>query len=281
MTEQTLRSSDWNGRNGHQWLLHQARLDAMLAPFGSAAIAAAALMPDMHVLDIGCGAGDSTLAIADQVGENGTALGIDISQALIGRARERAEATGSRARFDLSDAAQASFPAAMFDCLFSRFGVMFFDDPVAAFPHLRPTLKPDGQLLFACWRSAGDNDWVRLPMRAIAEIVSPTPPPPPHAPGPFSFGDPARITDVLSAAGFNDIVITPFDHDILFGETVAAAVQRALDVGPLERALAGQPDTVRARAIMAVGNAFDARRTDRGVVINGAAWIVAARPVAH
>lgn len=281
MTEQTLRSSDWNGRNGHQWLLHQDRLDAMLAPFGSTAIAAAALKPGMDVLDIGCGAGDSTLAIAEQVGENGTALGIDISQALIGRARERAEATGSRARFDLSDAAQAPFPAAMFDCLFSRFGVMFFDDPVAAFAHLRPTLKPDGQLLFACWRAAGDNDWVRLPMRAIAEIVPPAPPSSPDAPGPFSFGDPARITDVLSAAGFNDIVITPFDHDILFGETVAAAVQRALDVGPLERALAGQPDTVRARAIMAVGNAFDARRTDRGVVINGAAWIVAARPVAH
>lgn len=273
---QHLSASDWNGRNGQQWLANQMRLDQMLAPFGDAAIAAAMLTMGDHVLDVGCGAGDSSLRIADMVGPDGDVLGIDISQALIGRAHERARASGSRATFRLTDAASDPLDGARFDCLFSRFGVMFFDRPVVALTHLHGLLRPNGRLAFVCWRGAADNDWVSLPLGAIRHIVPPPEPPMPDAPGPFSFGDPARIHHILSSAGFTDIAIMPFDHQIRFGADVADAVQRACDVGPLERALRDCPDDVRARALDAVGDGFARRVTPQGVMIDGAAWIVTA-----
>ncbi|SER19332.1 class I SAM-dependent methyltransferase [Sphingobium sp. YR768] len=276
MTAEKVQASDWNGRNGDQWVAHQASLDQMLAPFGAAAIAAAAPQPGDHILDIGCGAGDSSLHIAGLVGQAGTVMGLDISAALIERAGERARNSGSSALFQLADAARAPLPVATYDCLFSRFGVMFFDDPVAAFGHMRSALKPDGRLVFVCWRTAAENDWVSLPMGAIKGIVPSTPPPPADAPGPFSFGDGDRVRTILSAAGFADIALTPFDHAIPFASDVAAAVRRACDVGPLERALLHQSDAVRAQAMQAVGDAFAGRRTEEGVIINGAAWIVTA-----
>lgn len=276
MTAEKVQASDWNGRNGDQWVAHQAVLDQMLAPFGAAAIAAAAPQPGDHILDIGCGAGDSSLHIAGLVGQAGTVMGLDISAALIERAGERARNSGSSALFQLADAARAPLPVATYDCLFSRFGVMFFDDPVAAFGHMRSALKPDGRLVFVCWRTAAENDWVSLPMGAIKSIVPPAPPPSPETPGPFSFGNVDRVHHILSTAGFGNIMITPFDHAIPFASDVAGAVRRACDVGPLERALLDRPDAVRAQAMQAVGDAFASRLTDEGVIINGAAWIVKA-----
>jgi SAM-dependent methyltransferase len=276
MTAEKVQASDWNGRNGDQWVAHQASLDQMLAPFGAAAIAAAAPQPGEHILDIGCGAGDSSLHIAGLVGQAGTVMGLDISAALIERAGERTRSSGSSALFQLADAARAPLPVATYDCLFSRFGVMFFDDPVAAFGHMRSALKPDGRLVFVCWRTAAENDWVSLPIGAIKGIVPLAAPSPADAPGPFSFGNADRVRHILSAAGFGDITLTPFDHAIPFAPDVAGAVRRACDVGPLERALLGQPDAVRAQAMQAVGDAFAGRLTAEGVVINGAAWIVTA-----
>jgi SAM-dependent methyltransferase len=276
MTAEKVQASDWNGRNGDQWVAHQASLDQMLAPFGAAAIAVAAPQPGDHILDIGCGAGDSSLHIANLVDHSGSVMGLDISAALIERAGERARSSGSSALFQLADAARAPLPVATYDCLFSRFGVMFFDDPVAAFGHMRSALKPDGRLVFVCWRTAAENDWVSLPMGAIKGIAPPTAPPHANAPGPFSFGDGGRVRQILSTAGFGDITLTPFDHAIPFAPDVAGAVRRACDVGPLERALLGQPDAVRAQAMQAVGDAFAGRLTAEGVVINGAAWIVTA-----
>lgn len=278
-----LQIDDWNGATGARWVDNQERLDRILAPYGEAALEAAAARRGEAVLDIGCGAGGTTLALAASVQPGGRVVGVDISEPLIARARERAAAATLPIDFRLEDASRAALPVASFDLLFSRFGVMFFDDPAAAFAHMRGALKPGGRLAFVCWRTAAENDWVRLPMGAIRGIVTPPPPPDPEAPGPFSFGDRGRVERILADAGFVDVALAPFDHLVPFGRgtTRAAAlddaVEMAFQVGPLSRALADQPDTIRAQAADAVRAAFAERPGEESVLIDGAAWIVTAR----
>lgn len=250
--------------------------------FGQAAIEAAAPAAGERVLDVGCGAGASSLALAARVGAGGQVLGVDISEPLIGRARALAP-QDTPVLFRLADASSAELPERAFDILFSRFGVMFFGDPTGAFAHMRRALKPGGRVAFVCWRGAAENDWMRLPMGAINGIVPPTAPPDPEAPGPFSFGDPARVARILTAAGFTDIAIAPFDACVPFGEgatrdaAIDDAVKMTFEVGPLSRALVDQPDDIRARASAAVRAAFAGRAGERSVMINGATWIVTAR----
>ncbi|MBS4001873.1 MAG: methyltransferase domain-containing protein [Afipia sp.] len=274
--------ANWNGQSGKRWLAHQARLDARMAVFGQAAIKAAAPATGERVLDVGCGAGASSLALAACVGAEGQVLGLDISEPLIDRARALAP-NEAPVLFRVADASSAELPESAFDLLFSRFGVMFFDDPTGAFAHMRRALKPSGRVAFVCWRSAAENDWVRLPMAAIKGIIPPMGPPDPEAPGPFSFGDRGRIAHILTAAGFTNIAITPFDASLPFGEgatrdaAIDDAVKMTLDVGPLSRVLADQPDDIRARASVAVRAAFAGRPGDQSVMIDSATWIVTAR----
>lgn len=282
MTGNSAQAFDWNGNSGERWLANQERLDRMLAAYGDAAVVAAAPQPGEQVLDIGCGAGATTLDIARLVRPDGFVLGVDISAQLIGRARACA-GEGSGVAFLLSDASREAFAPSRFDLLFSRFGVMFFDDPVAAFAHMRLALKPKGRIVFVCWREAAQNDWTRLPMAAIRGIVPPAPPGDPEAPGPFSFGDRGRVTRILTDAGYSDVAFEAIDHPILFGlgatreAAIDDAVDHALEVGPLGRALADQPDDVRVRAIAAVRAAFAEKVGPDGVRIEGAAWVVTAR----
>src|SRR5947207_10285485 len=256
--------ADWNGQSGERWVAYQARLDAMMAVFGQAAIEAAAPATGERVLDVGCGAGASSLDLAARVGAGGHVLGVDISEPLIGRARALAP-QDTPALFLVADASSTELPEGAFDILFSRFGVMFFDDPTAAFAHMRRALKPGARVAFVCWRGMAENDWVRLPMGAIKGIVPPTAPPDPEAPGPFSFGDQGWVARILTVAGFTDVAIAPFDASIPFGEggtrdaAIDDAVQMAVEVGPLSRVLADQPDDIRARASAAVRAAFAAR----------------------
>ncbi|MCW2318559.1 SAM-dependent methyltransferase [Rhodoblastus acidophilus] len=274
--------ADWNGQSGERWVAFQTRLDAMLAVFGQAAIEAASPATGERVLDVGCGSGASTLALASRVGADGQVLGVDISEPLIGRARALAP-QDTPALFRVADASSAELPEGGFDILFSRFGVMFFDDPKGAFAHMRRALRPDGRVAFVCWRGVAENDWVRLPMGAIKGVIPLAAPPDPEAPGPFSFGDRGRVARILTAAGFTNIAMAPFDASIPFGEggtrdaAIDDAVEMAIEVGPLSRALADQPDDIRARASAAVRAAFAGRPGERSVMIDGAAWIVTAR----
>ncbi|MEM5460727.1 class I SAM-dependent methyltransferase [Paraburkholderia phytofirmans] len=273
---------DWNGQSGERWVANQARLNALVAVFGQAAIEAAAPATGERVLDIGCGAGASSLALAARVGAEGQVLGVDISEPLIDRARALAR-HDTPALFLVADASSAELPEGAFDILFSRFGVMFFPDPTAAFAHMRRALRPGGRVAFVCWRGAAENDWMRLPVGALKDIVPPSALPDPEAPGPFSFGDREHVARILMAAGFTEIVISPFDAAVPFGEgetrdaAIDDAVRMTLEVGPLSRALAGQPDDIRARASAAVRAAFASLSGEGSVMINGAAWVVMAR----
>ncbi|MCE0461412.1 MULTISPECIES: class I SAM-dependent methyltransferase [Pseudomonas] len=283
MTEQkAYQVADWNGQSGEYWAVNQARLDAMFAAFGQAAIEAAVPATGERVLDVGCGAGASSLDLAARVGAGGQVLGVDISEPLIGRARALAP-QDTPVLFHVADASSDELPEGAFDILFSRFGVMFFDDPTAAFTHMRRALRPGGRVAFVCWRGVAENDWVRLPMIAIKDIVPLPAPPGPEAPGPFSFGDRGRVERILTAAGFTDITIAPFDASISFGQgetrdaAIDDAVKMAFEGGPLSLVLADQPDDIRAHAWAAVRAAFAGLPGERSVVIDGAAWIVTAR----
>ena len=274
--------ADWNGQSAERWIAYQARLDAMMAVFGQAAIEAAAPATGERVLDVGCGAGASSLDLAARIGAGGHVLGVDISEPLIGRARALAP-PDTPVLFQVADASSTELPEGAFDILFSRFGVMFFDDPTAAFAHMRRALRPGGRVAFVCWRGAAENDWMRLPVGALKGILPPGALPDPEAPGPFSFGDRVRMARILTAAGFTDIAIMPFDASVPFGEgetrdaAIDDAVKMTLEVGPLSRVLADQPDDIRARASAAVRAAFASLPGERSVMINGAAWIVMAR----
>ncbi len=266
----------WNRAGGERWVAHQVALDAMVRPFGAAALARLAAQPGEHVLDIGCGCGDTLLQLAQSVGERGSVTGIDLSLPMLARARERAPF----ATLLEGDATMQTF-ARRFDALFSRFGVMFFPDPIQAFGHLASALRAGGRLAFVCWRAPAENPWVSLPVEAARDVRPDVVFPwqgDPESPGPFSFARRERIAEVLGAAGFTAVDIEAFDSEVVLSHTgLAAAVQFALTVGPAARLVAEATPEQRARIEQAVAGAFAPHMRDERLLLRGAAWVVAAQ----
>jgi SAM-dependent methyltransferase len=268
----------WNSDEATHWVRDQARYDEMLAPFTDALLERAALPVDADVLDIGCGTGFTTRAAARRTPE-GRATGVDVSEPMIAAARALAQADGLRnVDFSVGDAQTASF-AADHAAVISRFGVMFFDDPVAAFTNLRTALRPDGQLTFVCWQPMLDNEWMAVPLMAVLAHVSPPAPADPSTPGPFSLGERDRIVDVLGAAGFGEVTVEPGSTPILVGGpgSVAEAVafMRATGMGRLllaDREAPGVRD-----ALDAIATALEPHHDGEGVRLGSATWLVTAR----
>jgi SAM-dependent methyltransferase len=262
----------WNEQAGPTWAAEQAALDRQLAPLGHRVMAELDLAAGERVLDVGCGAGETSLELAAQGAE---VLGVDISRPLLEVARRRAEGQG-RVRFLEADAQAHPFPPGTFDAVFSRFGVMFFADPAAAFANLRRALKPGGRLAFVCWRRPDENPFMTAPMAAaLQHVAAPPPPPDPHAPGPFAFADPDRVRDILSAAGFTDIALTPHDEKIGRND-LDTALALSLKIGPLGAVLRENPDR-RDAVVGAVRDLLAAHDGPDGVTLDSATWIVTAR----
>lgn len=231
----------WNDAAGRTWADLQDRIDRQIRPLGLAAMERLAPASGEHVLDVGCGCGDTSLELARRVGPDGGVLGLDISAPMLEVARGRAEAAGARnLAFHEADAQTAALPASR-DAVFSRFGVMFFADPTAAFANLRSALRPGGRLGFVCWRPLAENLWMRLPAETAAGLVPPAPPPEPGAPGPFAFADPDRVRRILAEAGFTGIDLTPHDEAI-GGLDLEGTVAMSFRVGPLGAILRERPD---------------------------------------
>jgi len=277
-TDNAEQIAEWNGVLGQTWATMRRDIDPVVATFGDAALTVAAPRPGERVLDIGCGCGDTTIALARIVGNRGAALGVDVSQPMLDVAQAHARDVGMRQlEFRQADASRAVFPPDN-DLLFSRFGIMFFSDPAATFRHLRKSLKAGARCVFVCWRAPRDNAWAMAPLAAARAAMDVTPPPAdPNTPGPFAFADDARVRAILVDAGFADIDVTRHDAPVAYGVTPRAAAERALRVGPVSRFARDMGDAHRPRILDAVEQAF-ARLAAPGGQVNlvGSAWIVTA-----
>jgi SAM-dependent methyltransferase len=267
----------WNGIDGEYWTSNQDRLDRTLTPVTGPLLAFAAPRAGSTVIDVGCGCGATTIELVNAVGPSGRVIGIDLSECMLALAAERLRTLAS-ATCLLGDAAELPLSDLDADLVVSRFGVMFFGDPVAAFANLRTGLAPGGRLRFACWRPVNENPWLQIPLHAVYEHVPRLPKPDPEEPGPFSFGDTARVMRVLTAAGFTTPSFSPLDlqMDIAAGGTLEDAVAQASAMGPTKRALADQPDEVRSPAIESIRRALTPFASATGVKLPGAVWLVAA-----
>jgi SAM-dependent methyltransferase len=266
----------WNDQAGPMWAELQERLDEQIEPLGAAALRALAAAPGERVLDIGCGCGQTTWRLAEQVGPTGRVVGLDISRTMLEVARGRPAALdAAQPRFVESDAQTADLGAGGFDAAFSRFGWMFFADPVAAFANIRRHLRPGGRLALVTWRSMAENPLFTVPAQAAAPYIDLPPPPEPAAPGPFAFADRARIEQVLADAGFSHVGAEPFEAPV-GTDDVDTQLTLALKVGPLGAALRTSPelaDSVRP----AVRTSLEGYLTPDGVRFPAAVWIVTAR----
>ena len=246
-----------------------------MADIAAAAYAFAAARPGEHVLDVGCGCGTTTLDHAKAVGPSGAVAGIDISHPMLEVARRRAAEAGVAIDFREADASDAAFKPE-FDLVFSRFGVMFFADPVAAFANIRKALKPGGRLRFVCWRAPAENLWATAPFLAAKDLLPPQEATDPHAPGPFAFADGERLKDILGKAGFSDSRLGKLETHMHMGADVDEAVDQAFKLGPLARALAEADDTLKDEVRARIREALAKFQTPRGIALPAACWLVAA-----
>ncbi len=264
----------WNGAGGKGWLASYDRIERSIGDFGQAVLAAADPQPGEKVIDVGCGLGGTTRSLADAVGLGGHVLGVDISEELVASARAHRV---PNATFVVGNAATHPFEAASYDLVFSRFGVMFFGEPVAAFRNFQQAMKPDGRLVFLCWRKPDENPWGLVPVRAAAPFLPPLPRPGPEDPGQFAFGDRARVERILKGAGFSALSFKPLDQLVFMGQTIADILENGGRFGPLARAFAEATPEQVAKAKAAIAETLKPHETAEGVRLPGACWLVTAK----
>jgi SAM-dependent methyltransferase len=270
----------WNEDAGPKWVRLMASISTQIRPLGLLAMERAALREGERVLDVGCGLGETTLEIGRRVGPKGAVVGVDISATMLEHAQAAAVEAGlSHVTFKNADAQTEALPEGAFDVLYSRFGVMFFADPQAAFANLRRGLRSGGRVSFVCWRALAENPWMQIPAMATMAHV-PTKRPDPHAPGPFAFADPARLQGILEGAGFGDVHLQKHDEmlSVMPGQPLDAAVEFLVQMGPSGRALqeANAGPELVAKVVASMREALAPHTGPEGVRMMGAVWLVTA-----
>jgi SAM-dependent methyltransferase len=272
----------WQDAAGRRWAELQERTDAQLCALGRAALERVNPLPGERALDVGCGAGQSTLELAELVGPRGSVVGVDVSEPLLARAKERVKAAGlSNIELVLANAATFRVEPPV-DLIFSRFGVMFFDEPVAAFAHLRTLLVSGGRLGFVCWQPLEVNPWANAPLAAVRQLRPEHPLVEllqPGKPGPFAFSDPEVVRGILRGAGFAELDVTPHEMDVALGgaRTLAEAVDYILQIGPAARFVADAKLEGDPRVRDALSEALAPYASERGVFVPARTLLVTAR----
>ena len=270
----------WNERAAFSWTALQERIDAVFEPLTALAMDAAAPARGERVIDVGCGCGATVLELARRVEPGGHVLGLDVSVPMSARARERIAARGlGNATVLVSDASVHAFVAGEADLVFSRFGVMFFAEPVPAFATLRRAMRPGGRLFFTAWRPMADNAWFAVPLEAGGRLLPPQPPPEPDAPGPFAFSDADRVRRILTEAGWRDVILDRHDVPMRLAAPgdLDAATEFVTRVGPLSRLLAEADPDLRSDVRREVADVLRTWDGPDGVVLGGSVWLASAR----
>ena len=271
-------TDDWSGDMGDKWNKYLDQFESMIAPVGAAAIEHARFEPGETVLDIGCGGADTSLEIAKVVGTSGHVTGLDLSATLIATARQRAETNGvTNTDFVCADAATVTLSKG-YDHLFSRFGLMFFEDPPAAFRHIHGLAQPGARLDFSCWAPPSENPWVSELLAIVADFVE-MPPPDPTAPGPFTLADRDATLALLEQAGFKDVAFTLWTGQQLIGgagASPATATQFLFDALFVGEAFEDQPENVVSEAKARFEKLLAQHHSADGVAMPASAWFVTA-----
>lgn len=264
----------WNAKAGAIWVAQQAHLDHLLAPLSEAGLAAAKFAANESALDVGCGCGDTSIALGASQ-SSGSVTGVDISEPMLAHAQVRADAMPN-VSFEQADAAIAEF-SDQYNLVFSRFGVMFFADPEAAFKNLRKALKPNGRMVFVCWQPPSENPWMSLAGKAVQPFMPPAATAPnPHAPGPFAFSDPAHVLAILSNAGFANVQIESFNTPLHIADNLDDALYFQTQIGPAANAVVTLEGAEKDQALNAVKEMFRPHMTSEGLDLEAAVWIVSA-----
>jgi SAM-dependent methyltransferase len=262
----------WNGPSGRAWIDGQEFLDRMFLPFEELLAREVSALKARHVLDVGCGTGATTLAVARAGAQR--ALGVDISAPMIEVAQGRAVQEKSRAEFIAADAQTHNFGGEKFDLFISRFGVMFFGDPVTAFANMRGAAQPGAAMRFIVFRSVAENPFMTTAERAAAPLLPDIPARRPDGPGQFAFADSKRVTHMLEAGGWSGIDIRPIDVRCSFAEE---HLDRYLTrLGPLGQALQKVDEARRIRILPTVRAAFAPFIEQGEVRFNAACWMIGA-----
>lgn len=266
----------WNDDAGPRWARHADAIDEQLAPFIEPLIERSAVAPGDRVLDVGCGSGALARRLSECVGAAGHVVGVDISETLLAEARRRSR--GGAVEFRQADAQVESFQPGEFDRIVSRFGVMFFQDSVAAFANLRRALSPDGSLTFVCWAAPEVNPWMGIPAAVVARHFQPPEPPDPDAPGPFRFRDAATVRRLCERAGFSRVTIDALRGSAPLGGrgSLERSLEFAMEVGPAAQARRAGAETLAAIR-SDLRRALQPYACEQGIELEYLAWLVHAR----
>ena len=271
----------WNGRAGASWVRHNTLLEQLLAEPGRRCMDSLSLPSGAELLDVGCGCGNQTLEWASRLDTDSTVTGVDISEPMLALAEElkvaNQSALNATIEFVEGDASDSLFPNETFDAIYSRFGVMFFADPTAAFATLRETLKPEGQLGFVCWQSPALNPFFTAPMQAALSVLPPPPPAKPGAPGPFGLADRDVIERVLTDAGFTALKIEPLTLQLSVGSSQSfdEIFEELIQIGPAAALIAESDPALKEPARAAVYERLsEFYSSKKGVSFEANFWLV-------
>lgn len=275
MTQAPDQKTLWNGPAGKAWVDAQELLDRLLKPFEELLVSEVRARSARNVLDIGCGTGATTLAIAKTLGERGAVTGVDLSEPMIAVARDRAAREQSSAHFICADAQSHAFEPGSVDLFTSRFGVMFFEEPMRAFANLRAAASAGAGMSLIAWRSAGENPFMTTAERAAAPHLPELPPRKADGPGQFAFADASHVRGMLVGGGWIDVDLAPLDMPcVLPLRDLNDYVTR---LGPVGLALQQADDATRARVTEAVRAAFEPYVFGDEVRFTAACWVIRAR----
>ena len=270
----------WSGKGGDIWVERQNAMDTMLSPLGEAALNKLNFNEEENVLDIGCGCGHTTLNIAKRIGPSGNVTGLDISEPMLKRAKESAvEMSISNTSFKCVDVQTEDLGDQIYSAAFSRFGVMFFEDSIAAFKNINKSLISGGYLSFVCWQSPAVNPWQSLFIQEVKKFLD-LPSPPPRSPGPFAFMESEYVSSILEESKFQDITIEGHEAEVnmFSGRSLSDSVKDYISINPVVTQMLKESSENQIAEIVNSGiEAFSPYYSEKGLIFPSATWLVTAR----